>query len=128
MGKKELPPFFEKRAILYSDDVPVERVNEVGREFMEAELYDEALEFFDRTKSEEDVRRVADIAFKNGDVGVWLRCKRILTEDPDEQSLQGIAANAEAQKKYMFAAEAWRRLGDEEQVERLLAAFEAESQ
>lgn len=127
MAKRDLPPFFEKREVLYSDDVPVERVNEVGRQFLEAELYNDALEFFDRTKSEDDVHKVAAIAIELGDVGLWLRCKRILTEPPDEPTLRQIAASAEAQKKYMFAAEAWRRIGDEEQVERLRAAFEAES-
>ena len=127
MSSADLPDFSSKREILYSDDVPVEKVNEVGRQFMAAGLYNDALEFFDRSKSVDDVQKAADIAFKDGDVAIWLRCKRILRQEPDEASLEGIAAHAETHKKYAFAIEAWRRLGNDEQVARLRAASQAES-
>ena len=127
MNSADLPDFSTKREILYSDDVPVERVNEVGRQFMAAGLYNDALEFFDRSKSADDIQKVADIAFNEGDVAIWLRCKRILRQEPDEGSLEGIAGHAEAHGKLAFAIEAWRRLGKEEQVERLRAASQSES-
>ena len=127
MANVNMPEFEEKRELLYSDDVPVERVKEVGRQFMEAGLYSDALEFFERSRSAEDTRKVAGISLEAGDVALWLRCKRILGEEPDEQSLRAIAANAEAQRKYMFAVEAWRRLEDDEQIERLRAALAAET-
>ena len=125
MAEEDLPEFAEKRELLYSDDVPMERVKEVGRQFMAEELFNDALEFFERARSVEDVRTVADTARDIGDTAVWLRCKRILGEEPDRETLLTIAAAAEELKKYSFAIEAWRRLGDEEQVERLRALFEA---
>ncbi len=121
MAKDALPDFYEKRNVLYNDDVPVERVVEVGRQFMAAEMYDDALEFFERSRSEEDTREVARRAMAQGDTAVWLRAQRILGEEPDEESLRAIAANAEEKGKFMFAIEAWRRLDDSEQIERLRA-------
>ena len=52
---------------------------------------------------------------------------RASSEEAALQELRAIAAKAEAQKKYTFAIEAWRRLDDDEQIERLRAALEAET-
>ncbi len=128
MANDDLPDFYEKRRVLYNDDVPVEEVIAMGRRFMEAEMYNDALEFFERGRSDEDTRRVAEAAMELGDTAIWLRCKRILREEPDEESLRAIAKRAEAQGKFMFAIEAYRRLGEEEQIERLRAALEEASE
>ena len=126
MAQDDLPTFFAKRELLFNDDVPAATVNEVGQRFVAAERYNEALDFFEKSRNMEEVAKVAAIAFDNGDTAVWLRCKRMLGEEPDEGALQGLAERAEAQKKYMFAIEAWRRIGNEEQIERLRAALAAE--
>lgn len=121
MADDEQPEFFEKRRLLYSDDVPVDEVIAVGHKFMDVERYSDALEFFDRARSHEDVRRVADLAMDNGDTAIWLRCMRILGEEPDAPTMVKLALRAEELGKYSFAIEARRRLGDEEEVERLRA-------
>ena len=123
MADSEQPEFFEKRRFLYSDDVPVDEAIAVGRKFMDAERYSDALEFFDRARSHEDVCRVAEIAMDNGDTAIWRRCKRILGEEPDAPALVKLAVRAEELGKYSFAIEARRRLGDEEEVERLRGRF-----
>jgi len=117
--KPELPGFREKRRILFGEKTTPEQMRNTGRLFMEVERYDEALDFFERTDAEAEVREIAGVAFERGDVPLFLRAKLILKEQPTEQELSAIARTAESAGRRSMAYVAHLKAGHTEQAERL---------
>lgn len=116
---KELPSFAGKRKMLFSGKTPAEQMLQVGRRFVEAERYDDALEFFARTEAQDEVRGIVQLAINRGDAGLLLRAKVVLKEQPTEQELTTVARNAEAAGMNSMALTAHQKAGHEEEVDRL---------
>ena len=123
MSRKEgeLPGFTQKRRLLFSSKTTPQQMRETGRLFLEAERYDDALEFFERTEAAQEVRQIAQFALDRGDTALLLRAKKILKEKPTEEELSAVARNALAAGKKSMAYVAHQKAGHAEEADRLRA-------
>jgi len=120
MAKSDtLPGFSDKRAALFGGKVKPEHRREVGMRFMEAERYDDALEFLSRADAEDEVRKIAAIAVERGDTPLFLRAKVVLKEEPAQQELVALARKAEAAGRPSMAKVAYLKAGLQEEADRL---------
>ena len=116
---KELPGFRAKRKVLFGEKVPAERRLEMGREFMDAERYDDALEFFARSGAKDEVLKIAQRAIEAGDTALLLRAKVVLKEAPTDEELTRVAQAAEKAGLTSQAYLAHLKAGHAEEAERL---------
>ena len=114
-----LPGFRDKRAALFGAKVTPQHRREVGMRFMEAERYDDALEFFSRADAEDQVRKIAAIAAERGDTPLFLRAKVVLKEVPAQQELAALARKAEEAGRPSMARMAYLKAGLQEEADRL---------
>ncbi len=119
MAKDQLPGFWEIRRLLYSKDVSSGEVSAAADKLAAAERYSDALDCYERAENMGKVLAVSERAFAEGDVGVWLKGKRILKESVQPEEWQKIAAVALMSGKEHFALFAYRRAGDEAKVEEI---------
>ncbi|MFW5923371.1 MAG: hypothetical protein ACOCSQ_03195 [Planctomycetota bacterium] len=115
----ELPAFKEKRDVLFGENYSDEQRREMGRRFMEAEHYDDALEFFARCQADEDVRAIAEKAAEKANAPLYLRAMVVLGEDPDEDTLVSIADRAKEQGQLSIARVAHHKAGNKEKAEQI---------
>jgi len=90
----ELPGFYEKRKILFNEKTSDEKMRETGRQFFEAERYDDALEFFARCEAPDSVRQIVETTLERGDTPLFLRAKRVLKEEVSDEEWKTLAQNA----------------------------------
>jgi cytochrome c-type biogenesis protein CcmH/NrfG len=127
MSKDELPGFEHIRRLLYSKEVDVEEVRTAAHALAEAERHDDALDLYERLVRDkndqaggtERVRGICAKAFSEGDVGVWMKARRILKEPIKPEEWQQIGAIALSLGKQSFALFAYQRSGDQAKVEEL---------
>jgi len=118
---QELPGFEQKRKVLFGPKTSPEQLRDMGRRYMDAERFDDALEFFARCEAENEVRKVVHIAVERGDTSLLLRAKVVLREEATEDEFLRTAKAAEQSGRTAMAALAYRKAGDEEHADRLLA-------
>ncbi len=116
-----LPGFRAKRKILFSDRTSDEKMRATGEQFMEAERYDDALEFFDRCEADDLVREIARRAMEAGNTPLYMRAKRVLDEEISEDEWNALAEHAESARLYTAAYLAHKQAGHEEEAARLRA-------
>ncbi len=68
--------YLNKRGILYGPKTPLDTLIRVGNEFLESELYSDALDFFERAQHDEGVQRIKAHALKTGDTFLLSRLER----------------------------------------------------
>ena len=125
MAKRdELPGFKEKREILFGKRSSPQKMLETGIKFMEAERYDDALEFFSQVEADELVRKIADVALKSGDTSLYMRAKKVLGEEITQQQWDTLAFNALHQGSVSKAYVAKLEAGKQEEAEGLKAQME----
>jgi hypothetical protein len=115
----QAPGFQQKRKLLHGKAIPAEAVNAAGDRLMAAESYEDALDLYEKAGSFERVRRICTTAFEIGDVGLWMKCRRILKEPTSPEDWRKIAEKALTAEKPRFALFAFQRAGDETKVEEL---------
>jgi len=123
--RNELPGFKEKREILFGKKSSPQKLREVGISFMEAERYDDALEFFSRVEADELVRQIAEVALKSGDTPLYMRAKKVLAETITEQEWDTLAANALQRGAVSKAYVAKLKAGKQQEAEDLKAQLDA---
>ncbi len=117
--KQDLPDFYEKRKLLFSEKARAKELRETGRQFMEAGRYDDALEFFQRCEADELARQIAERAMREGDTPLYMRAKKVLGEEINEEQWLALAERAEQAGRPSMASVAYRKAGDEEEAARL---------
>lgn len=125
--QRDLPGFAEKRKILFGAKTAPEKMRETGELFLEAERYDDALEFFQRCDADDLTRRVADRAMRTGNVPLYMRAKRVLREPVEETEWKELAARAEGQGRFSMAYVAHLKAGNEAEAERLKQKLPSQS-
>jgi hypothetical protein len=118
-GSDELPEFREKRKILFGEKTEEEQLRQTGRQFMEAEQYDDALEFFARCDAADEVREIIGRARETANTPLYLRAKVVLGEKPDEAELLEMAEKARKAGRTSMALVAYQKSGHEEQADEL---------
>ena len=115
----DLPGFTQKRKTLFSPKTSAESLRVLGKEFMEAERYDDALEFFQRAGAEDMARHVAEKAMQAGDTALYMRAKKVLGDTVSDEEWTRIARAAEQARRYSAAYLAHSQAGHEEEAARL---------
>ena len=118
-GSDELPEFREKRKILFGEKTREEQMRLTGRQFMEAEQYDDALEFFARCDANDLVREIIERAREAGNTPLYFRAKVVLGEKPDEAELLEMAEAARQAGRTSMAVVAYQKAGHEERADEL---------
>jgi hypothetical protein len=126
--KRDLPGFAEKRKILFGAKTTPEKLRETGEQFLEAERYDDALEFFQRCDAADLARQVADRAMSAGNVPLYMRAKRVLGEPVEDGEWKGLAAAAEGQGRLSMAYVAQLKAGNGSEAERLKQKLPSQSE
>jgi len=117
--QRDLPAFREKRKILFGEKTSQERMREAARQFMEAERYDEALEFCQRTEADELARQIAARALESGNSPLYMRAKRVLGEEIGDEEWAQLAAKAEKAGLFSAAYVAYVKAGREPEAARM---------
>jgi len=115
MAKNHLLECLEKRDLLNEDGASEATLLGWGRRFEEAGLLNDAVEFYDRADSSEDLKRLLESALEEGDLFLYTKLSRILKHDPSRDEWLVLADRAEAAGKFTFAADARRRGGGVEE-------------
>ena len=127
MAKSDrLPGFRDKRRVLFGRKTAAEQMREAGGQFMQAERYDDALEFFARCDAESQVQQIARIAVERGDTPLLLRARVVLKEQPTQEELVAVARKAKAAGRKSMARLAYLKAGLEQEAERLGAELAGE--
>jgi hypothetical protein len=121
---EELPGFYEKRKILFNEKTSDEKMRDTGRQFFEAERYDDALEFFARSEAPDLVKQIAELALERGDTPLFLRAKRVQKEKVTDEEWQTLAQNALDAGCPSKAYVAYLKSGREEKAKELKAQTE----
>ena len=125
MAKRdELPGFKEKREILFGKKSNPQKMRDTGIKFMQAERYDDALEFFAQAKADDLAREIADVALQNGDAPLYMRAKKVLAETITQEQWDTLALNALRQDSPSKAYLARLKGGRQEEAERLKTQME----
>jgi len=119
MAKNELPNFFKRREILFSDEISPDEVDRYGDMFLEAGRVNEALDFYEKSGNKERVRRVLQMAEEEGDLGVWMRAKVLLKETPKPAEWERMAERALSAGKEHYAIYALEKAGKQDRAEEL---------
>ena len=119
--KGQLSGFYEKRAILFSKKASVEKMKQLGKQFMDAGRFDDALEFLARAKADDMVREIARTALGMGDAPLYMRAKKILAENTEEREWNELADNASKHGRFAMAYVAKLKAGKPEEAEQFLA-------
>jgi hypothetical protein len=125
--KRDLPGFIEKRKILFGAKTSPQKMREAGEQFMDAERYDDALEFFERCDARDLARTVADRAMSAGNVPLYMRAKRVMEEPIEDAEWARLADAAEQQGRPSMALVAHLKAGNESEAERLRRLLPSQS-
>ncbi|MFP5213184.1 MAG: hypothetical protein ACLGPL_07370 [Acidobacteriota bacterium] len=111
----------KKRDLLNRPVASVETLMEWGRRYEAEGMVNDAVFFYEKAEAREDLERLGNAAVEEGDAFLINRIARILGHEVPREQWLTTAKRAEESGKLAFAAEAYRRGGDEEAAERLSA-------
>jgi hypothetical protein len=104
----------EKRDLLNQHAASVETLVRWGGTFEEAELFHDAIDFYEKAGAREPLKRLMDRALEEGDLFLLKRACRALKMEPDPDQWRVLGEQAKSHGKLLFAAEAYRHAGVEE--------------
>lgn len=101
----------DKRELLNQSVVAVEKLIHCGWAFEEADLVHDAVDFYEKAKSREDLTRLLDRAKEEGDLFLFRRILKILHHEPGSEEWLTLARKAQEAGKVTFASEATQLAG-----------------
>ena len=119
----ELPTAIQKRDILYGvKKMSPEQLSGLGRSFESAGWLSDAADFYGQAKDEASLRKLRDLATKDGDVFLFLKVSRSINESEiPEAALLACSEKAEQLGKNRYALKGYERLGRTDKVEQIHA-------
>jgi hypothetical protein len=117
----KLPDPIEKRNVLAQKDVPMETLLAYAHAYLEAESLDDAYNFFEKAGDARGVRQVKERAIEMGNTAMLFNMLRSRNVQVTREDWLAVAENALKQGKLAYAAQAYRRLGDQEKLQEILA-------
>ncbi len=116
MGRKSLLSSLEKRDLLNQSAVSIDKLLDWGALFESEGLINDAVDFFQRADSVEDLERLLAQVVEEGDTFLYGRILKALNREATSQDWAAIAARAEELGKQAYAREALKRAGLETEV------------
>lgn len=116
MSKGSILGCLEKREILNQSAVSVETLLRWAERFEEYEMFHDAMDFYEKAGAREPVKRLMAMAEKEGDLFLFRRASKALKLDPSTTQWLQLAQAAKSRGKMLFAGEAYRQAGVDENV------------
>ncbi len=104
----------DKRDLLNQHAVSVETLVRWGGFFEEAELFHDAVDFYEKAGAREPLERIRDRALEEGDLFLYRRACRVLKVEPEADRWRILGERAKSEGKSLFMQEAFRLAGVEE--------------
>lgn len=117
--KIEPLPYLKKRHLLNEPDVDLQRMKKLGDAYIELDLLQDALSFYEKAKDSSGIERILNIAREEGDVFLVKQALKILKRELGREDWIEIGKIAEQKGKFFFALEAYREAGEQDEVGRL---------
>ena len=117
--EKKLVNCLKKRDILNTNGIDTDVLVRHGNTFFEMELYNDAIDFFEKAGYEEGLKKIKELAIESGDLFLYRRCCRALNTGEEKGEMKELAENAKEAGKLMFASQAYSALGEKEKAEAL---------
>ncbi len=117
--EKKLINCLKKRDILNTNSVDSDVLVRHGNVLFEMELYNDAIDFFEKAGYEEGLKKIKELAIEAGDLFLYRRCCRALNTCEEKGEMKKLAENAKEAGKLMFASQAYSALGEKEKAEAL---------
>ncbi|RLB04477.1 MAG: hypothetical protein DRG83_04640 [Deltaproteobacteria bacterium] len=127
-ARKDLINCLKKRDILNNNGIEDRVLIEYGSGFFEMELYNDAIDFFEKANYEDGLKSIKDLAIDAGDLFLYNRCCKALNIKEDKNELIKLAENAKEAGKLTFASQAYTELGDKEKAQALKTALTEDSE
>ncbi len=127
-SKKDIINCLKKRDILNNNGIDTEALVRFGNSFFEMELYNDAIDFFEKSNYQDGLKNIKEIAIETGDLFLYRRCCKALKLAEEREELQRLAENAKDSGKLMFASQAYTALGDREKAEALKSILTPETE
>jgi hypothetical protein len=100
-----------RRALIEAKkSIPREGLLSAGNDLLEKGLCTEALDFFKKAGSPEDIARISDKALEEGDYFLFSLSEQLLGKEPNPSRLARLAENAKARGLSLYEAKALERL------------------
>jgi tetratricopeptide (TPR) repeat protein len=116
MARKEWLSCLEKRDLLNQSAVSVEALIRWGEHYEREGLVHDAVDFYEKANAREPLARMRENALQSGDYFLCLRVCRVLGCENQREEWLALARRAEELGKFAFAAQAYRRAGEEDRA------------
>ncbi len=126
MSKGKLPDYRLKQKILYIDKTPATTLIHYGDLFFEAGALSDALEFYARAGHQEGLKKIREIAFKNGDAFLFQGAAKAQGAELRSADWEDIAGRAVELKKFSFAKKALEKTNNTELLNALATKMKSE--
>jgi hypothetical protein len=109
--------YLKKRDLLWSPRTSPATLSATAREYLQAEAWSDALDFFERAQDEEGLREIKKLALQKGDTFLLGRLERISAKWVKPEDWEKAKVVAEKRGIQSMAAFAERKLKPPEQVQ-----------
>jgi hypothetical protein len=111
VARTNLLSCLEKRDLLNQSAVSINRLLEWGAVYEEADLINDAIDFYERANAAEPLEKLLSIAREEGDAFVYGRILKALNREATPQEWISLGEKAAEFGKHAFAQEAFKRGG-----------------
>ena len=106
-NKNSLPDYSEKQKLLFSESKDTGLLKSYGRQFLEAEMLDTALDFLLEANDKEEIKNIVNIAVENGDYYLFKKgAGFVMSQDEINEKSAELSKNAEKLGKDLFSERA----------------------
>ena len=119
-SRKDLINCLKKRDILNNNGIDGGVLIEYGTGFVEMELFNDAIDFFEKANYEDGLKEIKNTAIESGDLFLYRRCCKALNIKENKKELKKLAENAGKTGKLLFASQAYSLLGDKERAQEFI--------
>ena len=119
MASGDLPDIKQKQKLLYSEDTPKTKLNELGERFFQAAWLVDAMDCWDRCGNKEGLEKIRQLAKTEGDAFILQRCLRLLDAQATEEEWNELATHAKKLGKLQFAREGFRLAGNRKALDEI---------
>ncbi|MDD4091325.1 MAG: hypothetical protein PHQ63_02105 [Smithellaceae bacterium] len=126
MIARKLPDYRLKQKILYIDKTSPESLISYGDMYLEAGALSDALDFYARASHTAGIEKIRKQALEIGDVFLFQGAVRALGLELRDEDWENIAQTAVRLKKFSFAVQASKKIGDAGRVNALTTMIKAE--
>lgn len=109
----------KKRDLLHNPQINSDQLSQYGREYFSEDRLADALNFFEKAKNQEGIRRIRERSIEDGDPFLLQQTSKLLKESAPEAAWRKAGEKALADGRFQQALTAFRAIPDEEQIEKI---------